>query len=106
MAQDSLDQVRGQVSQIGNDMKNAYTFAPQRQAASDWWNEKVGAAKNLWNKYAGSGNVKAAETPSAAAPAQPKTVSASTTAPSIKRSAAKRKTIGGGSMNKSFGGVK
>jgi hypothetical protein len=103
--QDSLSQVRDQVREVGDNMKSGFTFPKQRQAVSDWWNSKVGAARDLWNKSAGPSDVKAADTPSAAAPAQPKTVTAPTTAPSIKRSAAKRKTAGG-SMNKSFGGLK
>ena len=99
--QDSMNDVQNQVSQIGDNLKSAYSFAPQRKAVSDWWNDKVGAARNLWNKYGGAGDVKAAETPSASGP-QPKTVTSSTTTPSIKRSAAKRKTAGG--ISKSFGG--
>jgi hypothetical protein len=102
-AQDSMSQVQDQVREIGDGMKNSFTFPNQRKAASDWWNDKVGQARGLWDKYAGSGDVKAAESP--AASPQPKTVSASTTTPSIKRSAAKRKSAGGG-MNKSFGGMK
>lgn len=104
--QDSLSQVQDQVRDIGDNLKKGYTFQPQREAMSDWWNQKVGAARDLWNKYAGSGDVKAAETPSAQdSLPQPKTATPKTTTPSIKRSAAKRKTAGGG-INKSFGGAK
>jgi len=111
--QDSLgDQVKQQIS---DGMRDGMTFPNQRKAVSDWWNDKVGQAKGMWDKYAGSSDVKASESPSskagvvvggAAAAAMPKTVSASTTTPSIKRSAAKRKTAGGGGMGKTFSGGK
>lgn len=101
MADDPQDIVSNSVRDTANNLKNAYTFQNQRQGISDWWNDKVGAAKNLWNKTVGSGNVKASESPDASAP-QPKTATPKATTPSIKRSAAKRKSVGG--MSKSFGG--
>lgn len=59
MAQSSYEQVKQAVRDVERDLKDAYTFGPQRRQAQAYIDQLKNRLKKTYDKYAGSGAVAA-----------------------------------------------
>lgn len=48
---DAMDDVRSQVKKVGDDLRNAYTFKPQREAASRAIDNAKKTVRDTYTKY-------------------------------------------------------